>query len=395
LCGILIMKKQYRLIVFRFVFLFLTLTGTTISCVHAEVSQSTFQYVTQWRCTNGNSDYSLPWDITTDSQGNVYVFDCGTLCVQKFSANGEFMSKIDVRQVGVGNSYGIAVDLAGNIYVADFNCVIWKFSPEGTLITHWGSRGTGEGQFVFSWSVAADKFGNIFVADSNSPRIEKFSSDGVFISQWGSWGYSDGQFLFVAGLATDVNGNVYAIDPGAGKIQEFTNDGIFIRSLGASVPNGYDVSVTSAGNIFAVDTGGQVTEFRSDGSLVMRYSSSGSENGQFNTPFGIAADDFGNVYVADTFNHRIQKFYVPSISGISNTVDTNTQNGKIDNQGISQSLNSKLADAQSFISQGNIQNAKTTLNALINEVTRQSGKHIDPQVAQLIINEATALINSL
>ena len=136
------MKKQYRFMAFGFVFLFLTV-GTTINCVHAETS-SNFQYVTQWKCMNNNSLYSLPWDITTDSQGNVYVFDCGTLCIQKFSANGEFISKIDVRQVGADNSYGIAVDLAGNIYVADFSCVIWKFSPEGMLITHWGSRGTGE-----------------------------------------------------------------------------------------------------------------------------------------------------------------------------------------------------------------------------------------------------------
>jgi DNA-binding beta-propeller fold protein YncE len=90
---------------------------------------------------------------------------------------------------------------------------------------------------------------------------------------WGSSGSGDGQFNHPYGVAIDTSNNVYVADTDNHRIQKFTSDGTFL------------------------------TEWGSDGALY-----GGLGEGLFWGPSGVAVDSFGNVYVADTGNHRIQKF---------------------------------------------------------------------------------------
>ena len=71
----------------------------------------------------------------------------------------------------------------------------------------------------------------------------------------------------------------------------------------------YGVAVDGSGNVYVADYyNDRIQKFLSDGTYVTQWGSKGSSNGQFSSPYGVAVDGSGNVYVADTFNNRIQKF---------------------------------------------------------------------------------------
>ena len=71
----------------------------------------------------------------------------------------------------------------------------------------------------------------------------------------------------------------------------------------------YGIAVESAGNVYVVDSNNdRIQKFSASGGFLAKWGSKGSGDGQFNYPWGIAVDSTGNVYVADSYNHRIQKF---------------------------------------------------------------------------------------
>ena len=82
--------------------------------------------------------------------------------------------------------------------------------------------------------VAWDKAGNIYVADGlgNNNRVAKFDKDGRFIAHWGSTGSGSGQFSGVKAIAIDAQNNVYVADMGNKRIQVFDDQGTFKSEIG-------------------------------------------------------------------------------------------------------------------------------------------------------------------
>jgi DNA-binding beta-propeller fold protein YncE len=126
------------------------------------------------------------------------------------------------------NPSGVAVDTAGNTYVADTdnNCVR-KYGPDRVLIAVWGTLGTGDGQFKKPMDVAVDGLGYVYVADAGNHRIQKLTTSGVFVARWGSQGgpdlsgSADGEFNDPRGISVDGAGNVYVADTGNDRVQKF------------------------------------------------------------------------------------------------------------------------------------------------------------------------------
>jgi tripartite motif-containing protein 71 len=219
---------------------------------------------------------------------------------------------------------GIALSSSGMIYITDsWNDRIQKFTPDGKLITKWGSRGSSDGQFRFPTGLAVDSAANVYVADFGNSRVQKFTADGKFITKWGSEGSENGQFSRPQGIAVDSAANVYVADFGNSRVQKFTADGKFITKWGSRGSGdgqfGYGdmvvfvgptgIAVDSAANVYVADFGNsRVQKFTADGKFITKWGSEGSENGQFSRPQGIAVDSAANVYVADSGNERIQKF---------------------------------------------------------------------------------------
>jgi hypothetical protein len=162
--------------------------------------------------------------------------------------------------------------------------------------------------------VEADASGNIYATDEHYPnldRVQKFSSTGAFLQTWAQPGRRP---------AAAPSGHIYTADVFEDRVQEFTSTGTFVKTFGRfgntnccfATPT--DVTTDSAGYIYVVDAGNyRVQKFRPGATTswvptLGTTSISGTADGQFDNPDGVAVDRFGNVYAADTYNERIQKF---------------------------------------------------------------------------------------
>ena len=180
-------------------------------------------------------------------------------------------------------------------------------SPCGTFLRMWGSSGSGDGQFERPIGLAVDSSGNVFVTDF-STRVQKFTNSGTFLTMWG--GRHGGEFAFGEGVAVDRSGSVFVTD--AIRVYKFTNSGTFLTTWGSEPSRG--VAVDGSGNVFVADADysegriSRIQKFTNTGTFITTWGSTGSGDGQFNFPVGVAVDGSGNVFVGDSSNDRIQKF---------------------------------------------------------------------------------------
>ena len=90
--------------------------------------------------------------------------------------------------------------------------------------------GGGNRRFRNPRGIALDRAGNVYVADTGNHRVQVFSDDGAFLRKWGSMGSGDAQFSSPDGIALDIVGNVYVADTGNDRVQVFSPTGEFLRS---------------------------------------------------------------------------------------------------------------------------------------------------------------------
>jgi DNA-binding beta-propeller fold protein YncE len=188
-----------------------------------------------------------------------------------------------------------------------------------------GSAGAAEVQFNSPRGLAVAPDGSLFVADSFNHRIQHLAADGSFIRAWGT--QTDpanvenpgGSFSEPWGVAVSPDGrNVYVADTWNHRIQKFTANGTFVSMWGifandnqpTSLYGPRDVVVAADGNVLVTDTGNKrIVVYDASGDFLSQVGGAGLDLGQFEEPVGLAMDrESGLLYVADTWNQRIQVF---------------------------------------------------------------------------------------
>ena len=182
-----------------------------------------------------------PLGIGVSPNGYIYVEDTAHHLLTRLWGDGTYLSTmgsltgasaLDWSAVAVSSS-------TGDIYLSDTtNNRILVYNPEGTLLGAWGAdggngtAGTGPGQFNSPRGIAIDAAGNVYVADYYNDRIEKLSSTGSFIGEWGIKGTRPGRFENPAGVAIDGAGHVYVVDYGNNRVEAFNENGTYLQEWG-------------------------------------------------------------------------------------------------------------------------------------------------------------------
>lgn len=207
----------------------------------------------------------------------------------------------------------------GTIYVADFkNHRVGVFSPSGVWLGSWGTHGAEPGQFKEPYGIDVDVLGNVYVADSNNDRIQAFRADGTYLRSYGTSGDVPGTFSMLRNVAVG-NGSapgVFGADLWGRRIEQFSHDGTHVRTFGGDAPpdgglnEPYGVAITPDLTYVADMVNQRIQAYRSDGSFAFAFGSRGwwGDLDGMNWPRDIAVTADGNVWVADTKNFRLTEF---------------------------------------------------------------------------------------
>jgi len=309
------------------------------------------------------ANLKFPAGIVFDSAGNLYIGDTSNSRVRKVDTNGtittfagtgdfgDFGDTNVATKAGLNRPYALAIDKAGNMYIADtYNDAIRKVAAStgitstfaGTVQGFGGDGGGATGAlFDTPTAVVLDAAGNLYIADTNNNRIRKVGLDGnvsTFAGSGNGASTGDGGPAGSAalnspqGLAIDTAGNIYVADTASHRIRKITPDGTITTVAGngsggfggdggpatqASLyyPKGIAVDASS-GNLYIADwLNSRIRVVTPDGKI---YTAAG--NGQYDYngdggpatsaalrfPWGVAVAASGKVYVADDENSVIR-----------------------------------------------------------------------------------------
>jgi uncharacterized protein (TIGR03437 family) len=299
---------------------------------------------------------SAPWAFAVDSAGNLYIADTDNYRIRQVS-NGVIATMAGNGTPGFSGDngpaaraqlyypHGVAVDSAGNLYIADYgnnrirkvtNGVITTVAGNGTYGFSGDNGPATSAQLYNPYGVAVDSAGNLYIADANNYRIRKVTNGVITtVAGNGTYGFSgdngpatSAQLNFPSGVVVDSTGNLYIADTFNYRIRQVTNGVITTVAGGgtygfsgdngpatnAQLYNPYGVAVDSAGNLYIADTTNNRIRKVSNGVIttVAGGGASLDDNGpassaQLNGPTAVAVDSAGNLYIADAQNNRIRK----------------------------------------------------------------------------------------
>jgi len=321
-----------------------------------------------------------PLGVAVDTSGGLFVADEFNNRIRKVSASGIISTVAgdgSYRFYGDGGpatsaslAYpsGVAVDVAGNLFIADsINARVRKVSASGIITTIAGSARdgfSGDGGPATSASlfqprgVAPDTSGNLFIADYGNDRIRKVSSSGIITTVAGNEGFGfsgDGGLATSAslsapsGVAADMSGNLFIADSGNNRIRKVSASGI-VTTIAGSGSHGFSgdggpatsasfwgppsIAVDPSGNLFLADIINQRIRKVSVSGIITTVAGNGNQgfsgdggpaiSASFYNPGAVAADASGNLFISDNMNQRIRKV---SASGIITTVAGNGTQG--------------------------------------------------------------------
>ena len=140
---------------------------------------------------------------------------------------------------GFSGPADLAISSDGRMYVPNranpdqpYGVRVGVCNVDSEYFGHFGSYGTGDGQFIWPSAVACDSDDNIYLADEHLHRISVFDGSGTFLRKWGEQGAGEGRLNGPAGLCFDPDHNLYVADHLNSRVQVFSREGVFQRAWG-------------------------------------------------------------------------------------------------------------------------------------------------------------------
>ncbi len=316
-------------------------SGTTYGADHT-LSTTPKVYASKFGSKGSSEgDFDEPQFTAINGEGDVWVSDYTNDRVEEFSPTGTFMKscgKAGSGEVEFDGPTGIAVAPNGQLYVSDSgndrveiiaqDCAYWDSFGNGYLSDPMGLTFTSSGEFAKSL---------VLVANAGDDDIEEFNTATTEVDEkpvqkhegsYGSKGSGEGQFVdptdvVLAGKENASTDAFYVVDSGNDRVQEFSEGGLgtsgekltykFDDTFGAKGSGEGQLADPTAlaldrstGDVDVTDTGNdRIEQFLPSGTYISTFGSAGSGNSGFDAPKGIVANSAGSVYIADTLNNRV------------------------------------------------------------------------------------------
>jgi uncharacterized protein (TIGR03663 family) len=285
---------------------------------------------------SGPGQFSWPRGIAVSPDGLVYVADSRNHRIQVFNAEGAL--------VNAWGSYGecsteipapssfcepwdVTIGPEGDVYVADtWAHRVQRFTADGEFVTQWGTFGEagvddplGQARFYGPRSLTVSADGLVYVSDTGNKKVQIFTTNGEFVGAWGGAGAAAGQLNEPVGIAFTPDGEVVIADSWNLRVQVLDSNGGPLRSwpiAGWNNPAAEEVpylAVDAEGKVYVTDPGGyRVLVFDANGSYLYSFGEFNFAPGGLTLPMGIDVGPDGAIYVTDAASHRVTVFDPPA-----------------------------------------------------------------------------------